>query len=68
MARDYNDLLRFIETELGVELFESQKVMLQKLCETDKLYILFPPHQGRSNFERFSASIKELYGGNNDES
>ena len=63
MARDYNDLLRFIETEMGIELLESQKVMLQKLCETDKLYILFPPHRGRANFKMLSALFKEFYGG-----
>ena len=63
MTRDYNDLLKFIETEMGMELLESQKVMLQKLCETDKLYILFPPHQGRTNLKMSSAIFNELYGG-----
>ena len=63
MVRDYKDLLRFIETEMGIELLDSQKIMLQKLCETDKLYILFPPHQGRSNFERLGALFREFYGG-----
>ena len=63
MARDYNDLLRFIETEMGIELMDSQKVMLQKLCETDKVYILFPPHHGRSNFEKLSALFNDTYGG-----
>ena len=38
--KDYDELIDFIENELGIKLLPHQKIMLKIICEKDIYYVL----------------------------
>jgi reverse gyrase len=44
------DIVEYVETYLGIKLFEYQKIFLRNCVETKNWYITYPPRCGRTFF------------------
>lgn len=54
------DIVEYVETYLGIKLFEYQKILLRNYVETKNLYITYPPRCGRTHLMEMIKAWNEL--------
>ena len=58
MCNDY-DIVKYVEENFGVELFECQKEMLRQMKSVEQLYIVPARHSGFSSFKTLAILLEE---------
>ena len=61
------DIVEFVETQCGIELFEYQKELLRKMYEAGpNAAIVYPRHLGRSNYRHLAEMTRTILKGENE--
>lgn len=58
------DIIEFVETQLGIELFEYQKELLRKMYEAGpNATIVYPRHLGRNDYRHLAEMTRMILKG-----
>lgn len=59
--KSFEEYLDFIENKIGIKLLAYQKEIMRHCYEQKNIYVVYPPHVGRTDFRMLYALMKILF-------